>query len=185
MIPKILAKLFNSETTREKISRDLYHRLNEAARQPQLYIGYQIPDTLEGRFECVTLHVIIMLRRLRALPSPAQDLAQDLVDAMFKGLDHDLREMGVGDTVLPKRMRTLTEAFYGRARTYDLGLDDYQNNQRMELLSEGLERNIDPAILSKELADYVVSFYKVLLEFDFDKIINTDTSFKMPLPAFQ
>ena len=65
-----------------------------------------MPDTLEGRFEALCLHVILALRGAARLPPPAADVAQDLADAFFRDLDASLREMGVGDTVVPKRMKS-------------------------------------------------------------------------------
>ena len=67
----------------------------------------------------MSLHTILVLRALRELPPPADEVAKDLTDAFFQDLDASLREMGVGDTVVPKRMKKLAAAFYGRAHAYD------------------------------------------------------------------
>ena len=64
-----------------------------------------------------------MLRRLNRLPAPAADVAQDLVNSVFTQLDASLRELGVGDMGVPKRMKKLGAAFYGRAAGYDAALD--------------------------------------------------------------
>ena len=101
----------------------LLTRVAVAARAPWLYRDMGVPDTIEGRFESYALHMVLTLRHMRTLPEPADDAAQELVDAYFKSLDHMLREMGVGDLGVPKRMKKLGEAFYGRARTYDPLLD--------------------------------------------------------------
>ncbi|HEX8662601.1 MAG TPA: ubiquinol-cytochrome C chaperone family protein [Beijerinckiaceae bacterium] len=101
----------------------LHRHIAEAARGPALYARLGVPDTVEGRFECLVLHLVLVLRRLRRLPSPARDVAQDLVDAFFRHLDASLREMGVGDMGVPKRMKKLAQAFYGRAAAYDAALD--------------------------------------------------------------
>jgi cytochrome b pre-mRNA-processing protein 3 len=101
----------------------LHRRVAAAARAPALYARLGVPDTVEGRFECLALHLVLVLRRLRRLPPPARDVAQDLVDAFFRHLDASLREMGVGDMRVPKRMKRLAQAFYGRAGSYDAALD--------------------------------------------------------------
>lgn len=118
----LLRTLFRRDPRRESIA-GLYKRVSGAARQPGLYAALGAPDTLEGRFEALSLHMVLALRALRHKPDPAADVARDLTDAFFRDLDASLREMGVGDTSVPKRMKTLAEAFYGRAAVYDAALD--------------------------------------------------------------
>ena len=72
--------------------------------------------------ECLTLHAALVLRRLRDAPAPGPEMAQDLVDAVFGHFDRMLREMGVGDTSVPKRMKVMAEAFGGRCAAYEDGL---------------------------------------------------------------
>ena len=106
----MIFNLFRSDP-RRKVIEALYRHIAAAARRPALYTHLGIPDTLEGRFEALTLHALLVLRRLRRLPPPADDVAQDLVNHLFREFDYALREMGVGDTRVPKRMQTLGEAF--------------------------------------------------------------------------
>ena len=107
-------------------NRQLVEALNvgivAASRRPALFTRYGIDDTFEGRFESVTLHAVLVLRRLNALPAPAAAVAQDLADDVFRQFERALREMGVGDTSVPKRMKTLAEAFLGRSAAYDEAL---------------------------------------------------------------
>ena len=93
-----------------------------ASRRPSLFTRYGIEDTFEGRFESLTLHAVLVLRRLNALPAPGASVAQDLADDIFRQFERALREMGVGDTTIPKRMKGLAEAFLGRSAAYDEGL---------------------------------------------------------------
>jgi cytochrome b pre-mRNA-processing protein 3 len=97
----------------------LYTIVVTASRAPALYTGLGLADTFEGRFESLTLHAALVLRALNAAPPPGSDLAQDLVDTVFQHFDRTLREMGVGDTTVPKRMKTMAEAFLGRSAAYD------------------------------------------------------------------
>jgi cytochrome b pre-mRNA-processing protein 3 len=116
----------------------LHGRLIAAARHPALFIQpYSVPDTLDGRFDLLLLHATLMLRRLESLPDPAPEIAQDLVDAIFAHLDAGLREMGVGDLTVPKRMKKLAEAFAGRGAAYRAALT--QNDDAFAL---ALARNI-------------------------------------------
>lgn len=119
MIPAFLRR----DGTRRRTIEALHVRINAAARVPALYDALGVPDTVEGRFEALCLHVVLVLRRLRALPAPASDVAQDLVESVFRQLDAALRELGVGDFGVPKRMKKLGKAFYGRAERYGAALD--------------------------------------------------------------
>jgi cytochrome b pre-mRNA-processing protein 3 len=116
----------------------LHRRVAEAARAPVLYARLGVPDTVEGRFEALALHLVLVLRRLRRLPPPAKEVAQDLVDAFFRHLDATLREIGIGDMGVPKRMKKLAQAFYGRAAAYDGALDSTDPARVAAALAEPL-----------------------------------------------
>lgn len=92
-------------------------QVTNASRDPALFGEGRAPDTLEGRFELVALHAALALLRLRKAPE-AEPLAQAFVDALFRHLDSGLREEGVGDLAVPKRMHRLASVFYGRADAY-------------------------------------------------------------------
>lgn len=113
----MLLRLFRGAANRKVIDR-IHGEIVAAARDRTLFTDYGIEDTLEGRFESLTLHGAAVLRRLQALPQPGPDLAQDVADALFRHFDVALREMGVGDISVPKRMKTMAEAFLGRAKAY-------------------------------------------------------------------
>jgi cytochrome b pre-mRNA-processing protein 3 len=94
-----------------------------ASRRPILFGAGKAPDTLEGRFEVLTLHAGLALLRLRAEPEAAP-LAQAFTDALFRSFDAGLREHGVGDTSVPKRMHKLAGDFYGRLEAYGGAITD-------------------------------------------------------------
>jgi cytochrome b pre-mRNA-processing protein 3 len=98
--------------------------------------GSASPTPCEGRFACLTLHVVLVLRQLRRLPAPAREVAQELVDFVFRQLDASLRELGVGDMGVPKRMKKLAHAFYGRAAAYDAVLDSRDDARLAAVLAE-------------------------------------------------
>jgi cytochrome b pre-mRNA-processing protein 3 len=133
----MVLSLFRRNPRREAIE-SLYQRTAAASRQPSLYSGLGIPDTVEGRFEAVTLHIILVLRRLTGLPDPAGEVAQELVDCFFRHLDASLRELAVGDLAVPKRMKKLGEAFTGRSLAYRQALDAGEG----EALAAALARNV-------------------------------------------
>jgi cytochrome b pre-mRNA-processing protein 3 len=101
------------------VGRALYAAAAAQARAPALYAVFGAPDTVEGRFEIYTLHVSMVLRRLKGQGAQAAETAQFLFDAYVEALDGALRELGVGDLSVGKKMRKLGEAFYGRVRNYD------------------------------------------------------------------
>lgn len=119
----MIGGLFRRGSARRRAVEGLHGAINAAARRPGLYTGLGVPDTVEGRFEALCLHVFLVLRRLDRLPAPAADVAQDLVNAVFAQLDASLRELGVGDLGVGKRMKKLGAAFYGRAGGYAAALD--------------------------------------------------------------
>jgi cytochrome b pre-mRNA-processing protein 3 len=108
----------------ERRGFELYTRSVAAARTPYFYAELGVPDTLDGRFDLVGLHVCLLIRRLRGLPAPGQAVAQALFDAMFSDMDINLRERGVGDMTVARNVRAMWEAFHGRATAYEAALDD-------------------------------------------------------------
>ncbi len=117
-VRSLFRSLFRGSANRALVER-LYDEIVAGARDPALYSDYGVPDTFEGRFEALTLHASLVLRQLNLMPPPAAELAQDLADAVFAHLDATLREMGVGDVSVAKRMKKLAEAFLGRSLAYD------------------------------------------------------------------
>lgn len=115
----------------------LYSAAVVQARRPELYLDYAVPDSIDGRFDMIALHVFLLLRRLRAEGGAALPLSQALADLMFDDMDQSLREMGVGDMGVGKRVRRMAEAFYGRAAAYDAAL-----GQGPEDLESALARNV-------------------------------------------
>ncbi|MBL8530849.1 MAG: hypothetical protein JNK94_03870 [Hyphomonadaceae bacterium] len=99
----------------------LLEAVTAASRQGAFFGEGRAPDTLQGRFELMTVHAALALIRLRAEAETAP-LAQSFTDQLFRFFDAGLREDGVGDLVVPKRMRALAGAFYGRLEAYSAAL---------------------------------------------------------------
>jgi cytochrome b pre-mRNA-processing protein 3 len=103
----------------------LYGTIVAQARSPVFYRSYGVPDTVSARADMIVLHLVLVLRRLReaqaSLPSE-NALGQQLFDRFCEDMDDNFREMGVGDLAVPKAMRRVGEAFYGRARSYEAAL---------------------------------------------------------------
>ncbi|MGA7385704.1 MAG: ubiquinol-cytochrome C chaperone family protein [Methylocella sp.] len=118
---RMVLRFFRRSANRQLIDR-LSGEIVAAARDPVLFTEYCIEDSLEGRFEAVTLHAVLVLRRLNRMDPPAPEIAQDLTDAIFRSFEIALREMGVGDISVPKQMKTIAGAFLGRAAAYERAL---------------------------------------------------------------
>ncbi len=113
-------KHFRSSAPSRGTIEAIYGMIVAQARQPAFYANLDVPDTVNGRFDMLVLHLWPVLRRLRAVE--AADLAQELFDRFCADMDGNLREMGVGDLTVPKRMQAFGEAFYGRTAAYDAAL---------------------------------------------------------------
>lgn len=132
----------------------LYDRIVAAARQPAFYAQWDVPDTPLGRFEMVALHVFLFLHRLRGVEGEAHDIAQQLTDDFFKEVEHSIRELGVGDMGVPKRMKKLAGMFYGRAAAYGAALDAGDR----AALAAALSRNIRPGVEAWPQADDLAAY---------------------------
>ncbi|HEY3147206.1 MAG TPA: ubiquinol-cytochrome C chaperone family protein [Dongiaceae bacterium] len=99
--------------------RELFRRITTQARLPIFYANYGVPDTIDGRFEMLCLHAYALFRSLKGKGADAEALSQATYDAMFADLDGSLREMGVADLGVGKRIKTMTEALNGRIQAFD------------------------------------------------------------------
>jgi cytochrome b pre-mRNA-processing protein 3 len=113
--------LFRRKRPGEDFAAALYARTAENARKPELFEGCGIPDTLDGRFDALALHAALMIDRLRREPD-GEPLAQAFFDAMFRHLDLTLREIGVQDLGVGRRIKIMAEGLHGRALAYRAAL---------------------------------------------------------------
>jgi cytochrome b pre-mRNA-processing protein 3 len=108
----------------ERAGFTLYGAAVAAARTPYFYTDLGVRDSVEGRLDLIHLHAALLVRRVRRdADTRGPALAQAVFDAMFSDMDVNLREMGVSDLVVGKRVRGLWEAFHGRAIAYEAALD--------------------------------------------------------------
>src|SRR5262249_18572993 len=115
----------------------LYGAVVAQARRPAFYLRFGVPDTLDGRFDMIALHVFLVMRRLKAEGEEGRALSQALANRFFADLDRSLREMGVGDLGVGRRVKVMAKAFYGRIAAYEAGL-----NSGDTALGEALKRNL-------------------------------------------
>ncbi len=118
----MIMSLFKKDGTRDT-ALALYNAAVDQARNPIFYADFGGPDTVEGRFEQITLHVWLVLRALKAGGQETSKLSQAVLDVMFENMDHSLRELGVGDLSVGKKVRRLAESFFGRVGAYEKALE--------------------------------------------------------------
>lgn len=167
----IFDKLFGRR--RMGVPRRIYAAIVAQARQPGLYATLGVPDTVEGRFEMVALHSVLVLRRIRCEEGPTSPLGEDICAVLFSDMDHNLRELGVGDTKVGKKVRKLAEAFYGRGKAYD---EAFEAEDPTSAVAEVLVRNVfvdDPVSeeQSTALAGYVVAADEAMKALSLDDVV--------------
>jgi cytochrome b pre-mRNA-processing protein 3 len=156
----------------------IYGMIVTQAREPLFYRDLGVPDTVNGRFDLLVLHMWMVLRRLKAMEGEA-DLSQALFDRFCDDMDGNLREMGVGDLTIPKRMQAFGEAFYRRAAAYDRALA-----AGAEPLAQALCKNIlngEQIENGQRLAGYAEAVIAALAGLD-DAALQS-ASWKFPAPA--
>jgi cytochrome b pre-mRNA-processing protein 3 len=156
-----LQRLFSAPPARAK-GRALYAAAALQSRRPEFYRTFRVADTVEGRFELYSLHVALLLIRLKGRGQIAAETAQHLFDAYVRSLDDALREMGVSDVTVGKKMRKLGQAFYGRLKAYEDAIERLPEAAELKalLLRTALEGQPPPA--GEPLAAYVVRTASVL-----------------------
>lgn len=137
-----LATLFHR---RDPVASVLYEAIVGQARRPEFYLACGVPDTVQGRFEMIALHMFLVLHRLKREGQPATALAQDLFDLMFQDMDRNLRELGTGDLAVGKRIKTLAQGLYGRIAAYERGLGE-GGGTGPDSLGQAITRNVFPSV---------------------------------------
>lgn len=166
----ILDRLFRRKPT-DNAGLALYDACVTQARMPRLYELFAAPDTVEGRFELYTLHVVLLLDRLKRQGPRAANTAQVLFDTYLSALDDALREMGVGDLSVGKKMRKLGEAFFGRVKNLEAAFGRLPATEDLENL---LARTVYAGVESPPvgaLSNYVVTQRESLAMQDLDSLL--------------
>lgn len=189
-----MLKLFRRSKNRATIER-LYGTIVAQARREAFYTDFAVPDNFDGRFELVVLHTVLVCRRLKRDDDLARALSQDIFDAFLADMDATLREIGVGDLTVPKRMKKIGEAFYGRAAAYDAALaagagqGEGEAPAGEDALAAAIARNIlgqveaDGAARGKPLAAYVRTAAGVLDTIQLARIARGEIRFPEPVPV--
>jgi cytochrome b pre-mRNA-processing protein 3 len=175
----MLKRLFKPRPA-QAAGRALYAQTVTQSRCPALYAELGVPDTVEGRFELYSLHVYLLLERLKGQGGQAAETAQALFDTYLSALDNSLREMGVGDLSVGKKMRKLGEVFYGRVNGFEVALAELPDTGPLEALLgrtvfEGAETDKAPG-----LAAYMLRQRAALQALPLDRLCAGDVEWVAP-----
>jgi cytochrome b pre-mRNA-processing protein 3 len=134
----------------------LYGAIVAQARDAAFYEAHGVSDTVLGRFDMIVLHVVLVIRRLREGTADHHALAQGVFNVFCRDMDHNLREMGIGDQGVPEQMRRVGEAFYGRAQAYESALAEAGEGALVAALTRNVYAGApEPPVAAAELATYV------------------------------
>jgi cytochrome b pre-mRNA-processing protein 3 len=157
----------------------IYAAIVAQARQPVFYSSLGVPDTLAGRYDMLVLHAFLYMHRLKDAPEEAKEIAQKVFDLMFSDMDRNLREIGIGDLTVPKKIKKMAQVFYGRAKAYDKALDDGAT-----ALAEAVQRNIyggeGEKAHARAIATYMKASVKALKTQSEDALTGRGPKFPMP-----
>jgi len=117
-----MLKWLQARRRQRDVAAEIYNRLVAYARRPAFYLSYGVPDTMLGRFEMICLHSYLLFRRLGKTDNAGRELSQAVHDLMFADFDRTLREQGIGDMGIGKRVKKLARNLYGRIAAYETGL---------------------------------------------------------------
>lgn len=132
----------------------VYRAIVAQSRQPVFYAEWGVPDTVTGRFDMITLHMGLLFRRLRRSGKAPQEFAQALFDLFFKDMDRSLREMGVSDLGVPKKIQGMGNVFYGLLGKVNDALDAGDERELDAVIARNLFAE-KPAEDTSQLARYL------------------------------
>ena len=171
-----LRSLFKTNPEVE-IAKSLYGASILAARRPYFFVECGVPDSPEGRFEMLALSAFLVLNRLKKFENLA-DLSQTYFDVMFDDIDSNLRELGVSDISVGKKVKKLAQSFYGRIKSYEAGLEDETDEALHLVINRDLLRGTEAEKANIEkLAKYVRAEHEFLSRQDSDSLGAGKVSF--------
>jgi cytochrome b pre-mRNA-processing protein 3 len=176
----MLDRLFRTRPAKASGAR-LYTAAVAQARSPAFYANLGVPDRIDARFELYVLHVVLLQQRLTGHGAEAAETAQALFDAFVLALDDALRELGVGDLSVSKKMRKLGEALFGRAAAYrDLFKAGPDREGIRGLIARTVYGDEAAEDLAAPLADYVVRAHAALALQPVDAILKGEVAWPEP-----
>jgi cytochrome b pre-mRNA-processing protein 3 len=172
---------FFNNSPEKKASFRLYKTIVTQSRTPGFYLDCGVPDTVDGRFDMIALHTFLVLHRLKKNHTETSSLNQALFDLLFADMDQNLREMGVGDLSVGKKIKKMTAAFQGRLVAYENALQSAGESvgELEGALKRNLFRHVDPDPNHvKKIAQYVLSQVSGLEHIPTESLSRGDVAFE-------
>ena len=168
------------QNPRHQIIASLYGTIVAQARARAFYRDYGVPDTANGRLEMIMLHIVLFLGRLEGEQAPARALGQAVFDHFCRDMDASMREMGVGDLAVPRKMRRIGEAFYGRQAACRAALTASDDAPLVAMLQRQVFADASKGGAPGRLATYIRESARQLAEQENEAFGRGDVSFPDP-----
>jgi cytochrome b pre-mRNA-processing protein 3 len=174
--------LFSRARRRDReAAQRIYASAVASARRPAFYLRCGVPDTLQGRFEMIALNLFPVLHRLMHDPGDDPALARLVAESFVEDMDGALRDIGVSDTRMPKRMKVLYGSFAGRISAYKRALGEGDAS-----LANAVSRNVYPDGVDDTQVNVLVAYLKATLDVaravDLAALRRGEMPFPEPLP---
>lgn len=173
----MILSLFRKNTATAPVYA-IYNSIVAQSRQPVFYAEWNVPDTVTGRFDMICLHMALLFRRLRNGPAEAKAFSQSVFDLFFKDMDRSLREMGVTDLGVPKKIQKMGNIFFGLLAAMNEAMD----RNDAEALAAVLARNVYEGEITpstRALAAYLIAKDAELAQQPIDAITHGDLHFEV------
>ena len=168
--------LFQAKNPYEQPALEVYKLAMDKALEPVFYERYQVADSFTGRFDCLLLHVFMVMERVIEDEGSYKAFNQALFDITFANMDQSLREMGIGDMGVPKHQRKMMKAFNGRMHAYQSALEQGTLKEALQTNLYGGNEDIKASVL-KDMEAYVLKSLKHLQKQNVDDIVQGQVSF--------
>jgi len=136
----VILRLIRRRSEKKRRAQQLYGSIVAQARREEFYRFWKVPDTVNGRFDMIVLHLFLLIQRLQLEGEEGLDAGRLLAETFFSDMDNSVREQGAGDLAVAKYVRRMADAFYGRLSSYRKAVEDGGN----DVLANALKRNIFP-----------------------------------------
>jgi cytochrome b pre-mRNA-processing protein 3 len=165
----------------EAVAR-IYERIVAQSRRPEFYRDLGVADSLDGRFDMLALHAMLIMRRFKQDGERTRVLGQNLFDHMFYDMDRSLREIGVSDLAVGKRVKQMSSAFLGRIAAYEEGLDGAEDTLEAALIRNVYRDEIPEGDAATRLAGYMRETDTRLREMPLEPILEAEDVFEGLIP---
>ena len=146
---------FTHRSSHTRTAREIYGSIVASARQETFFAKWGVPDTREGRFEMLALQVALVMRRLGRAGAEGAALARTLGETFITDMDDNMREIGISDIVVPRKVKAAAAALYDRHRDYGRALDTGDTNALAQLIGASISGSSDlPGLDQDALARY-------------------------------